>query len=103
MAKTMSVQEKKGVILIDEMSIKSCLEYNESLDMIEGYEDFGNLRRSGKSAKLVLVVMIRGLCNNWKLPLSYYFSSTGVKGNQLAEIMKQTVETIVKLGFHLFV
>ncbi|CAI6371260.1 unnamed protein product [Macrosiphum euphorbiae] len=99
MAKTMSVQEKKCVILIDEMSLKSCLEYNESLDMIEGYEDFGNLRRSGKSAKLVLVVMIRGLCNNWKLPLSYYFSSTGVKGNQLAEIMKQTVETIVKLGF----
>jgi len=79
--------------------MKCCLEYNESLDMIKEFENFGNLCRSGKSAKLVLVVMIRGLYNNWKLSLSYYFSSTGIKRNQLAEIMERTVETIIKLGF----
>ncbi|CAI6347674.1 unnamed protein product [Macrosiphum euphorbiae] len=43
MSKVMTEQEKKCVVLIDEMSIKACLEYNKSLDFIEGYEDLGHL------------------------------------------------------------
>jgi len=35
MTKVMTEQEKKCVVLIDEMSIKMCLEYNKSLDFIE--------------------------------------------------------------------
>lgn len=50
MCKTISLQEKKCVGMVDEMSIKYSLEYNKSLDMIEGYEDLGNLGRSSRPA-----------------------------------------------------
>jgi len=101
MSKVMSEQEKKCVVLIDEMSIKTCLEYNKSLDFIEGYEDLGHLGRSEKSAKLVLVVMIRGLYNKWKLPFAYFFSSTGVTGDQMANIARSGVIKLTEIGFSL--
>jgi len=59
----MSLQEKKCVVMVDEMSIKYSLEYNKSLDMIEGYEDLGHLGRSSRPTKLAFVIMIRGLYN----------------------------------------
>lgn len=99
MCNTMSFQEKKCVIMIDEMAIKYCLEYNKSLDMIEGYEDLGHLGRSNRLAKLAFVIMIRGLYNKWKLPMSYFLSSTGVKGEEMAKIMKSCVSELIKIGF----
>lgn len=99
MTKVMTEQEKKCVVLIDEMSIKMCLEYNKSLDFIEGYEDLGHLGRSGKSAKLVLVVMIRGLYNKWKLPFAYFISSSGVTGDQMVSIVRSSIEKLYKIGF----
>jgi len=39
----MSYVEKKSVILLDEISIMKCVEYNKILDLIEGFEDIGTL------------------------------------------------------------
>ncbi|CAH1731462.1 unnamed protein product [Aphis gossypii] len=89
----------QSLLLIDEMSIKACLEYNKSLDFIEGYEDLGHLGRSEKSAKLVLVVMIRGLHNKWKLPFAYFISSTGVTGDQMANIARSSIVKLCEIGF----
>lgn len=86
--------------MVDEMSIKYSLEYNKSLDMIEGYEDLGHLGRSSRPAKLAFVIMIRGLYNKWKLPMSYFLSSTGVKGDVMAEIMKNCISELIEIGFN---
>ncbi|CAI6377598.1 unnamed protein product [Macrosiphum euphorbiae] len=99
MSKVMTEQEKKYVVLIDEMSIKTCLEYNKSLDFIEGYEDLGHLGRSEKSAKLVLVVTIHGLYNKWKLPFAYFISSTGVTGDQMANIARNSIVKLCEIEF----
>jgi len=100
MCKTMSLQEKKCVVMVDEMSIKYCLEYNKSLDIIEGYEDLGHLGRSNRPAKMAFVIMLRGLYNKWKLPMSYFFSLTGVKGDEMAQIMKSCISELIKIGFN---
>lgn len=37
--------EKKCVILLDEVSIMKSIEYNKVLDKIEGFEDLGQLEQ----------------------------------------------------------
>lgn len=100
MCKTMSIQERRCVVMADEMSIKYCLEYNKSLDIIEGYEDLAHLGRSNRPAKMAFVIMLRGLYNKWKLPMSYFLSSTGVKGDEMAQIMKSCILELIKIGFN---
>lgn len=75
--------EKKCVILLDEVSIIKSIEYNKLLDKIEGFEDLGQFGRTSKFASHALVIMIRGLYKNWKFPFSYFFTGSGVKGDSL--------------------
>jgi len=42
-ADCMSFKERKCVILLDEMAIKKYIEYNKTLDEVEGFEDLGSL------------------------------------------------------------
>ncbi|KAL4103435.1 hypothetical protein QTP88_018812 [Uroleucon formosanum] len=94
----MSYQEKQCVVLLDEISIMKSIEYNKSKDEIEGYEDLGTLGRIDKIGSHALVIMVRGLYNNWKFPLSYYFTGSGIKGDNLAIIVKESVQKLFDLG-----
>ncbi|KAL4126427.1 hypothetical protein QTP88_010649 [Uroleucon formosanum] len=98
-ADCMSFKERKCVILLDEMAIKKYIEYNKTLDEVEGFEDLGSLGKSNKPGSHALVVMIRGLYVNWKIPLNYYFTGSGVKGDSLVLIIKKCVQKILELGF----
>jgi len=64
----------------------------------EGYEDLGTLGRTDKIRSHALVIMVRGLYNNWKFPLSYYFTGSGIKGDNLAIIVKESVQKLFDLG-----
>jgi len=94
----MSENEKKCTILLDEVAIMKTLEYNKVLDEIEGYEDLGTLGRTNKIGSQALVVMVRGLYSNWKFPLCYFFTGSGVKGDNLVNIIKDCVQQILDLG-----
>lgn len=94
----MSENEKKCTILLDEVAIMKTLEYNKVLDEIEGYEDLGKLGRTNKIGFQALVVMVRGLYSNWKFPLCYFFTESGVKGDNLVNIIKDCVQQILDLG-----
>jgi DNA transposase THAP9 len=93
----MNENEKKCAILLDEVSIMKTLEYNKVLDEIEGYEDLGTLGRKNKLGSHALVVMVRGLYNNWKLPLCYFFTGSGVKGDDLVIIIEDCIKQILDL------
>jgi len=90
----MDYNEKKCVILLDEVSMMKTLEYNKILDEIEGFEDLGDMGRTEKFGSHALVIMVRGLYKNWKLPLSYFFTGSGVKGDTLVEIVKNCVNKL---------
>lgn len=94
----MSENEKKCAILFDEVAIMKTLEYNKVLDEIEGYEYLGILGRTNKIGSQALVVMVRCLYSNWKFPLCYFFTGSGVKGNNLVNIIKDCVQQILDLG-----
>lgn len=40
---TMSYTDKKWVILLNEMAISKYMEYNKTIDLIEGFQDLGTL------------------------------------------------------------
>jgi len=46
-------------LCFDATAIDECLQYNPQLDVIEGFTDLGNNRRSKAAASNVLVFMIR--------------------------------------------
>jgi len=94
----MSYDEKKCVILLDEVSIMKAIEYNKSLDEIEGFEDLGSLGRTNKLGSHALVLMVRGLYKNWKFPFSYYFTGSGIKGDSLTTIVKEAVGKLLELS-----
>lgn len=60
----MSFVEKKYVILLDEIPIMKCVEYNKILDLIEGFEDTETLGRTNEIGSHGLVVVLRGLYSN---------------------------------------
>lgn len=94
----MNVQEKKCAILLDEVSIIKTIEYNKVLDNIEGLEDLGTLGRTNKLDTHALVVMVRGIYAKWKLPLCYFFTGSGIKGNNLVTIIEECVKQIISIG-----
>lgn len=64
---------KKCVVLLDEVALMKCLEFNKSLDYIEGFQDLGEFGRSAKLSKNALVIMIHGLYQYWKFPFAFFF------------------------------
>ncbi|CAI6353573.1 unnamed protein product [Macrosiphum euphorbiae] len=88
-------EEKKCVILLDEVSIMKSIEYNKILDEIEGFEDLGPLGRTPTFGTHALVIMLRGLYKKWKFPFCYFFTGNGVKGDDLVIIIKKCVEKVM--------
>lgn len=66
------------------MVITEHLEYSKSLDLIEGYEDLGHLKKTGRTSKRALVFMARGEYSSSTV-IGYFFfnfgASTTSEGN----------------------
>lgn len=98
-ADTMDEKERYCTLVFDEMKIKHFLEYSKYLDLVEGYEDLGPLGRSNKLAGQAMVFLIRGLYASWKLPISYFFTSTSVKHTDLSILLIDAIEKLLNCGF----
>lgn len=90
--------ETECVLLFDEISIKKSLDYNEKLDLIEGYEDLGDLGRNKDIGNHALVFMARGLYGNWKLPLAYFISGGPVKSGNLQKLVLACLDKMETLN-----
>lgn len=97
-SETMTLREKKCVLLFDEMAIKRRLEFSRRGDLIEGFEDLGEHGRKAVASKQAMVLMARGVYSDWKIPIAYYFSESGVKASKLKEIVQTNLEHLVESG-----
>lgn len=98
-SQTMLPFEKKCIVLFDEMALKKTLEYNRKSDIIEGFEDLGELGRRPVPATQTLVLMIRGIYSQWKLPIAYFVSQNGVTEESLFSIITKCLEHLKVCGF----
>ena len=69
---TMSDIDRICCLMLDEMSIREHLHFNQKTGCIDGYEDLGRHGRTSNIANHALVFMLCGLRKRWKQPVTYY-------------------------------
>jgi len=97
--KKMSDRDRYCCLLFDEMSIRKDVRFNQKLDCIEGYEDYGT-ERTCNIANHALVFMVRGLHRKWKQPVAYYFIG-GSTNAYLLKFLEDVLGTCHNAGLHI--
>lgn len=90
--------DRECVLLFDEMSIKKDLQYSPRYDLIEGFEDLGELGRKATPGSHVLVFVIRGLRAGYKMPVAFYVAGTNVSGEDMLRLLKQNITALFEAG-----
>ncbi|XP_060845172.1 uncharacterized protein LOC132924740 [Rhopalosiphum padi] len=91
-------KEKECSICFDEMYIKEFLEYSKQYDFIEGFQDLGTYGRMNKTANCVLVFLARGIYSQWKFPIAYYLSNSGVNKEILKNLIVDILNKLFDIG-----
>lgn len=91
--------EKLCVVSFDEVKLKPGLVYDPRRDNVEGVQDMGNLLgKQNLVADYAIVFYVRGLVSKWKQPYCYYVTSSTVKGDKLALLIKEVLTSLIDLG-----
>lgn len=93
-------QNKFVTLMWDEVKLDANLQYDRKLDKIVGFEDWGN-RRTSTIADHALVFMVRGIKNNWKMPLSFTFCASQTTTALLINLIKSHVQLLKEVGLTL--
>lgn len=97
--KNMTETEKLCVLLMDEISLKEAIHYDQNSDRMLGLEDYGHTRGPGV-ANHALVFMIRGLTTKWKQPFAYFLSNGTIKSNKLKTLVIEAIRQISATGLN---
>lgn len=87
---------RKCILLLDEMTIKNNLHFNEKYDQIFGYEDFGEFGRNPTPAKHALVFMLCGINKQWKQVIAHFYGTA--KKELLKDLIISTLTKLIDLG-----
>ena len=87
-------------LMIDEMAIRQHVEWNGS--KFRGCVDLGSgiCDDSTPVATEVLVFMVVSLCENWKIPVGYFFVK-GLSGSDRANLVKQCLSKLYDIGVNI--
>jgi hypothetical protein len=81
------------------MSVRENVRFNQKLDSIEGFEDYGT-ERTRITANHALLFMVRGLHRKWKQLVAYYFKCGSTKVNLLVRFLKEVLGACQNAGLH---
>lgn len=90
-------QDKHRILCVDEMSIKANLFYHIGRDEIIGLHDTG-IKKENIIAQNVCVIMARGVFQNWKQPIAFFFVNTQIKASELVLILEECVSKLTQIG-----
>ena len=65
--------------------------FNQKIYCIEGFEDLGSHGRTSRIANHALVLMLHGLCKNWRL-VTYYLICGSTKGEMLVNFLMEVLD-----------
>lgn len=88
--------DKNCFLVWDEIGLKAHLDYSQSRDLIDGFVDLGDIRRT-TFANHSLNFMIRGINTPYKQSGPYY-NTDNLKGFELAELVKTVTEAVFDTG-----
>lgn len=92
-------KERIAYLLMDEVSLRKGLVYDQRHDLISGFEDDG-VTRKNKLVKSALCVMAVGVVKKWKYPIGYFLSSKPFQSARLMNIVKHSIKMVEKHGFN---
>ena len=98
--KCMSDAAKVCTISMDEISLKTSLQYDSTRDQVVGVEDFGNGNRTNHLATSAVVFMARGLTSNWKQPLGYYLVHESCSSSMLKTKLFEIISQVTSIGLN---
>ncbi|VEN50724.1 unnamed protein product [Callosobruchus maculatus] len=93
--------DKCCTLIFDEVSLASGLYYDSNKQTIFGYENLGFLGRSRGTANHSLVLMIRGIKTNYKMPVAFFFTKNSIATDKLKQIIIHLIEEIQSVGFNI--
>lgn len=88
----MQPHDRIAILVFDEMSIDSILQYNSGENQIEGLHDLGDNGRKPEIADYANVFMLKGIFKQWKQPVCYSFNA----GPTRSHAIKQLIVDIIK-------
>lgn len=99
-AKTLDLEIEKKIcsIVFDEVALTPHLTYVEAKGQIKGFKDLGDEQRYYNYADHALVIMLRGVCSNWKQPIAYYFCEGTTSAAEVRRIWQEVVARVSKTG-----
>lgn len=80
----------------DETAIKGRLEYNNTMDEIDGFVELAGIRKPD-FATHALAFMVRGMNVPFKQPVSFFYTH-GIKSFELAELIILVLEAVLATG-----
>ena len=86
-------------ILIDEMSLRLNLDYDQSSGTISGFVDMGESERTNKIASSALCVMVVGVITRWKFPLGYFFTESVMKHSKIVSVIQTAIKITEDAGY----
>ena len=92
--------QRQCVLVFDEMTIKSGLNYDKKHDCIEGIEGFAQFGRGRSLASHALVFMVRGLKSRWKQAFGYFVSSGNVTLDKLKLLAHESIDRLSRVCFN---
>lgn len=98
LTKKMKRRDKLAVLMFDEIAIRRDLDFNEKLDLIDGFEHLSEEERKNLIGKSVCVFMLRGLFSNWKYVLNFFVTEKGMTGKTLKKIIEKNLKITKELG-----
>jgi len=102
---TNSECEKLCVLLVDEMQLRTRIEFDKGLQQIVGYVSpetipAGSAQVADKDvASHALVFMLRGLTSSWKQTVAYVFTGASLKKEPYWEFTKEVIAACEQAGF----
>ncbi|KAL1429305.1 hypothetical protein MTO96_016462 [Rhipicephalus appendiculatus] len=101
-AKLHNEQARCGSLVMDEMSIKQAITYQNHSDTIHGLVDLGGAEEDygleDQLATQVLCFVFVGLSTHYRLPVGYYFTKA-LNGEQLHHLGLKVMESVEDAGF----
>lgn len=96
--KKMSPAEKVCMVAFDEMFLRGNLYFNQRLNIVDGYEDYGHRGRTNRIADHALIFMAQGLKSKWVLPVAYFLVSKTCPSTMLKNLIKDVINALVSAG-----
>lgn len=88
--------DKKITIAWDEIALTAHLDFQETKDYIDGFQDV-QATGTNSFATHALVFMIRGLTSTYKQPIAYFLTES-ISSGELSELIKLIIKAVLRTG-----